>query len=833
MRFNIIIFSLFMLSEAICLQAQPYGLTERVPNTSFLISASGSELTAMDIKRTFENLSFDKPLYLTHAGDGTDRLFIVEKAGVVKVIENDAATAEVEVFLDISEKVNAGYSESGLLSIAFHPDYETNGTFYIYYMYGELFSRVSEYKVSSDRDRADANSERVLLDLRQPVSNHNGGLLLFGPDGKLYIGLGDGGGGGDPHGNGQNPTTLFGSILRIDVDQVDSGLQYAIPEDNPFKGNQNGWREEIWAWGMRNPWRFSFDRTTGVLWAADVGQYEWEEINIVEKGGNYGWNIMEGTHCFRASSCDTTGLILPVFEYGHDVGRSITGGFVYRGARLVRLFGVYIYGDYATRKIWGLKYRNGMVEENALLAACPSAIASFGETESGEIFIVGLDGKIYMLEEKSSTPPTGRIPETISESGLFSDAANQIIAPGIIPYSVNVPFWSDGAEKTRYIALPYTSQITFSEYGHWDFPPDAVTVKNFYLELEKGNPESRKIIETRFLVKRIEDEGWDGFSYQWNDSSTDAVLLNGSDSRTFTITDTSAPGGQTEQTWYFPSRSECNVCHTPAAGYALGVRTAQINKQHWYGDVMDNQLRSYNHIQLFDTDIGEDYTAFPRLQFPFDEESDLDARARSYLDVNCANCHRPGGTGRSGIDMRYESSLSSTNMIMVPPELGDLAISGVSLINPGTPDSSIIYLRMLDEGAFRMPPLASIVIDRQGAELIRQWIVSLEDVYQDSGSNGWLSRPEDFVLFNAYPNPFNPVTTIRYHVPVCSHVSVSIYNMSGQNVRTLARGMVTAGDHIVQWNGRDNSGTSMSTGVYMVHMTADNYRYTRKLVMLK
>ncbi len=261
--------------------------------------------------------------------------------------------------------------------------------------------------MSGDTNVADVESERVLWEVSQPATNHNGGQLAFGPDGMLYVGLGDGGGGGDTFRNGQDPTTWLAAILRIDVDARTAGLEYGIPPDNPFVGNSQDWREEIWAYGLRNPWRFSFDRKGGQLWTGDVGQNRWEEIDLIEKGANYGWNRMEGFHCFSPqTNCDTVGLALPLFEYDHSVGASLTGGYVYRAARLGGLYGVYIYGDFITKKIWGLRYEEGEVRSNNLIATCPSNITSFGEDESGEVYIVGFDGPIYLLELLPGEMPT-------------------------------------------------------------------------------------------------------------------------------------------------------------------------------------------------------------------------------------------------------------------------------------------------------------------------------------------------------------------------------------------------------------------------------------------
>ncbi|MBT4499594.1 MAG: glucose sorbosone dehydrogenase, partial [Gemmatimonadetes bacterium] len=385
---------LFLVLPA--LPQAPYGLSERVSNTSFLPSSSGYALGEMQLRRIFSNISLAQPVFLTHAGDGSDRIFVVERAGRILVFPNRDDVDTAALFLDLRDAINSGPGEAGLLSIAFHPRYVANGLFYVYYTYGGLISRISEFHVSTgDPDRADISGERILLEIRQPAGNHNGGQLAFDPDGYLYIGLGDGGAADDRYKNGQNPTTLLGSILRIDVDRTDDGLEYAIPPENPFIDHPEGRREEIWAWGLRNPWRFSFDLLTGDLWVGDVGQNRWEEIDLIERGGNYGWNAMEGSHCFNPpTDCRTDGLILPIAEYDHGAGRSVTGGYVSRGSRLVRLQGTYLYGDFVTRTIWGLRYADGRVTESQVVARSPSPVASFGEDESGEVYVVGYDGKI-------------------------------------------------------------------------------------------------------------------------------------------------------------------------------------------------------------------------------------------------------------------------------------------------------------------------------------------------------------------------------------------------------------------------------------------------------
>ena len=358
-------------------------------------------LTRMSVERVFPVISNPEAVALAYADDGTDRLFLVLKPGVIVMFQNDPAVGSV--FLDIRDRVSDRGSEEGLLGLAFDPHYRDNGYFYVYYSAsGPRRSVISRFSVrTGNPDRADASSERVVMEVAQPYSNHNGGQVIFGPDGYLYIGLGDGGSGGDPEGNGQRRSTLLGSILRIDVSTVDSAGSYSVPGDNPFVELRRSVREEIWAYGLRNPWRFTFDRETGELWAADVGQNRLEEVDIIRPGGNYGWNVMEGTECFQPrSGCRTEGLELPVAQYDHSEGCSVTGGYVYRGPSLPSLLGAYVYGDFCSGKIWALRYDGEQVTEHLELVDSDLSISSFAEDESGELFVLSLDGGLYRLRER-------------------------------------------------------------------------------------------------------------------------------------------------------------------------------------------------------------------------------------------------------------------------------------------------------------------------------------------------------------------------------------------------------------------------------------------------
>jgi glucose/arabinose dehydrogenase len=384
-------------------------------------------LPTLDAKVAFPNLKFNRPLWMEEVPDGSKRIVVIEQDGKALIVPNDAGAKDPGTFLDIVERKPHVQNEEGLLAFAFHPKFKENGLFYIYYVQqGPKRSVVSEVQVSkNDSSKADLTTERILMEVPQPYWNHKGATLAFGPDGFLYVSLGDGGSGGDPHNVGQSGHHLLGKILRIDVNSRTGRLPYGIPTDNPFAAvdkdgkakadpfdtRPEGLRPEIWAYGLRNVWRMSFDRETGELWAGDVGQDKWEEVDLIKKGGNYGWSVREGFHDYKNQKAQGTPLD-PVIEYGHNpglcaeskfpehsAGLSITGGYVYRGKKIPSLVGVYVYGDFMSGSIWGLRYGNGQLgEHGTLIKGNPGRpIASFAEDKQGELYMLSFDGRIYSL----------------------------------------------------------------------------------------------------------------------------------------------------------------------------------------------------------------------------------------------------------------------------------------------------------------------------------------------------------------------------------------------------------------------------------------------------
>ncbi len=351
----------------------------------------------------FPRLSFIQPVDLQSPADQSNRIFVVEQQGVISVFENNPLVEQKKEFLDIRDQVRTGHMEEGLLGLVFHPDYKKNGYFYVDYIADNpRRTIIARFTRSADNpDQADKSSKLVILEVEQPFGNHNGGQLAFGPDGYLYIAFGDGGGAGDPFDNGQNRRSLLGKLLRIDVDHPDPGKNYGIPLDNPFKDSKEGFKGEIYAYGLRNPWRFSFDPVSKWLWAGDVGQDKpIEEVDIVRKGENYGWNIMEGSQCFKPTiGCQSRGIKLPIWEYSLDQGRCVTGGYVYRGKRMLQLEGYFIYGDFVSGRIWGLFYDGTQKPVNIELAHNPNLYpSSFGRDPDQELLVCSFDGHIYRLE---------------------------------------------------------------------------------------------------------------------------------------------------------------------------------------------------------------------------------------------------------------------------------------------------------------------------------------------------------------------------------------------------------------------------------------------------
>jgi uncharacterized repeat protein (TIGR03806 family) len=703
------------------------GLDSRPSNVTCVApSKTTGAGTTVAVQRVFPGLTFDQPLLMLQAPGDSSRWYVLERA-----MNSNANAARVRVFANtpnvstastaITLTVNSN-GEGGLLGMAFHPSYGTNHQVYLSFTESAptasgLASRVARFTTADGGATFDPATRLPIISLNQPYTNHNGGNIAFGPDSFLYIGFGDGGSGGDPQGHAQNTKDLLGDMLRLDVDH---GTPYAIPSGstgNPFAGNptcpadyNTGTQDcpEIYAWGLRNPWRWSFDSLTGDLWVGDVGQNLYEEIDRVQRRGNYGWNCREGKHAYNASCASAPGFIEPVVEYDHSQGNSVTGGYVYRGAALPALVGHYVFGDYGSGRIWRLD-DNGSGGYTAVeLADTGLAISSFGQGNDGELYVVDIGGGgLYELVDGGGGAAGGPpVATQLSATGCVAASNPSQPAAGLIPYDVAAPFWSDGAAKERWLAIPNGTSISVGTDGDFAFPNGTVLMKHFRLN---GN-----LVETR-LFMRHPDGDWAGYTYEWNAQHTDATLVQGGK--------TVAIGAQN---WIFPSGNDCLTCHTSAAGFALGLESAQLNHDFTYASTgrTANELRTLDDIVMFTTPLG-DPALQPVLPDPFGS-APLPQRARAYLHTNCSQCHRPGGPTGSSMDLRYSTLLANTGACDAMPQSGDLGIGvAARIIAPGSAANSVLLARINRRDASQMPPLATNVIDSAGVTLIRDWITSL------------------------------------------------------------------------------------------------------------
>ena len=739
----------------------PY-LDRRLPETP---PASG----AWRAVPAFPNLTFQDPVVLTHA-PRSRRLYVCGRQGTIESFENLPRTATKTMVLDIRSRCQ-GWDDTGLLGLAFHPDFgkpgaPNRGDFYVTYNYTDrptqgpdrppsetpTSNRLSRFTIPDGWETADPDSELVLIDQRCENLWHNGGGLFFHPeDGFLYLSLGDEG--IDDHGTQQIDRDLYSCVVRIDVDRrggevshpptkqprTGTTANYFIPKDNPWVGVP-GALEEMYCIGLRSPHRMTYDPVGKRIWLGDVGNADREEINLIVKGGNYQWRFKEGTVTgLPPRPSEVIGTeVPPVYEYGRADGFAVIGGYCYRGPEHARqLGGKYIFGD-INGNVWAMTCKPNAPPAVVLLCTLPSipsisygtGLSSFGEDSDGELYLcqMGDRGRIYKL---ARAQPTGlAMPKRLSETGAFRSVASLEPAPGLIPYQVNAPLWSDGAEKSRWIALPNggppyspTEQIGFNKTGEWTFPVGTVLVKHFELDTDETRPGPLRRLETRLLVLAEGGVAY-GATYRWNDAQDDADLLD--DDRTEEITVKTA-GGDRVQSWYYPNSRDCLACHNPQAGYVLGVKTRQLNRDVATpgGGPGDNQIRAWNRMGLFHPEIeDEEIATLPRSTSIGRRDADIEDRVRSYLDANCAHCHRPNGV-RARFDARIDTDLGAQGLID-----GDLSNNfgrdDLRVVVPGDADRSVLYRRLEScDANLRMPPLGRSIADTETLAVVKAWIEGL------------------------------------------------------------------------------------------------------------
>lgn len=733
------------------------GMAQRAPWTTSRITGSPEPPLPYVTERVFPSLKFKQCLDLT-AAPGSDRLFVVEQSGKIFSFPNRPDVQAADLVIDLAKAI-AGVEQ--VYALAFHPRFEQNRYCYVCYIRAANLpegTHVARFRMTdTDPPTIDPASETTIITWLS--GGHNGCCLKFGPDGYLYISTGDGGPANppDPLKAGQDLGNVLSAILRVDVDvdakPPEDGKNYRIPKDNPFVDLQ-GARAEIWAYGLRNPWRMSFDRRTGDLWVGDVGWELWEMLYRIERGGNYGWAVMEGRQPTNAEwPRGPTPILPPTIEHPHSESSSITDGLTYYGNRLKELSGTHLYGDYDTGKLWGFRYESGRVVDHRELADTTHRIVGFGEDHQGECYLLDhAAGTIHRLAPNPRRHEESTFPKTLSQTGLFASVAEHAPAPGVLAYSINAEPWTDHAVAERLVAVPHTGSIQ-ARGATWTFPQDAVLVKTLSLDMVPGDPSQRRRVETQIL--HFDGLDWQPYTYQWSEDQTDATLVasDGAE-RVFDVVDPHAPGGRRQQTWRYASRAECQRCHNKWSGPPLGFNTAQLDKQHGYSDRLASQLDTLAHVRLIEKPIAP--AERRPLVDPHDSAADLGDRARAYLHVNCSHCHRLHAGGAVLSKMSFDLPLEETNMVGARPTQGTFGIHAAQVIAPGDPFRSVLWYRMAKLGNGRMPYLGSSEVDLAGLELIHAWIRQLpqESAADQTGSEtAAMLREEDSARLDQLREP--------------------------------------------------------------------------------
>jgi putative heme-binding domain-containing protein len=657
---------------------------------------------------------------------GSDRLLVLEQGGKLLSFQDRPDADRADLVFDFRahhQPFDSAYT------IAFHPRFLENRFLFVCYV--EPGGRTNGTFVSrfTLRDAPppalDPDSEKVII--RWLSGGHNGCTLAFGNDGLLYISTGDAANPDPPdlpYKTGQDNRDLLSCILRIDVDRTEGTNTYAIPPDNPFVKLPEA-RPEIYAFGLRNPWRMSFDRATGDLWVGDVGWEQWEMIYRVKSGGNYGWSIVEGPNTrVRTDVTPGPGPILPpLVALPHSEAASITGGRVYHGKKLTRLRGAYLYGDWETGKFWGLRHDGDRLVSNVELCDTTLKPVSFGENRDDETLILDYNGGIYGFVPNTAPPANRDFPRRLSQTGLFSDVATLAPASGVVPYRINAEMWNDYATAERVLGVPGDGAIVTAGGREtivgrmWFYPSNTVFARTLTLETERGHPATGRRVETQLM--HFDGQGWNAYTFRWNTAQTDADLLGSEGTNElFSVIDAAAPGGRREVRWRFLGRAECLRCHNAWAGETLSFNWLQLNTPG-----ATSELQRLERIGVLRPRNQPD--PLPRLANPYDASLGLADRARSWLHVNCAGCHRNGAGGDVPSWFNYDQAIEQSRAYDARPVRGDFGIAGARVIAPGDPCRSTLFYRINTEGSGHMPHVGSRLADEAGVRLLRDWIQSL------------------------------------------------------------------------------------------------------------
>lgn len=689
---------------------------ERVPWVNARLKGSPEPAAPYVAVRAFPKLETRRPVAV-EVEPGTGKLLLLQapegndRPATLRRFAPQAEGAEAETLAVLPDLAH---------SLCVHPRYAENGWVFI---------------GSSAPDPADPEKKQRLVHLvrytvdRQPPhrvvegsaltivewpsNGHNYTASAFDNDGLLYATSGDGSSGSDTAQSAQDLGSLRGKVLRLDVEAARPGEPYRVPPDNPFVGTA-GARPEIWAYGLRNPWRITNDRESGRMWVGQNGQDLRESGVLLARGANYGWSAYEGSRPFIAGRLrGPSPFTPPIVEHDHGAFRSLTGGIVYRGARFPELAGAWLYGDYTTGRIWAVKHDGRQVLWNRELLDTSLAITGFGATPEGDILVIDHGaGGLYRLEP---APPAEAgalpFPTRLSETGLFASVPALQPAPGVYRYVINAPAWHDGASAEHLLALPGTATVKLAgEWATWDLPEGAALAQTLSLPAAEGRPARR--LETRVLLKQAGD--WSAYSYLWNDAQDDAVLVE-KEGRQVQLAD---------RPWLVPSRSDCLMCHSRAAKFALGLTTAQLHRDVEIDGRTRNQIDALLALGL--AKGPRPPPEAPRHVNPYDSTAPLPDRARAWLATNCAHCHVPEGGGNTLMDLTAAVTPDKQHLLHALPQHGDLGLPDARLVNPGHPGRSILAVRgALRNAPGQMPPVGTLTADPVGMQLLVEWIQSL------------------------------------------------------------------------------------------------------------
>ena len=775
---------------------------------------SGPGSSDWDVTPAFPSITLTDTLVVTSAPTGS-RIYAGSRNGLVVSFENDPGVEVAETFLDIRDRVAVVW-DGGFLGLVFHPEYGQSGspferTFYAYYSshcsldasgsttdfgacddeypreaatgFFGTYLRLSRFEALPGGLVADASTEQVLINIRLYNDSHRGGGLTFRDDGYLYVTIGD----QFRFDTAQDIVdSLEGGTLRLAVDVTDtgggtwscpagshpprrvfdslgqaSGRYYCIPDDNPWLDSEGGVFEEYCSIGHRNPHRLARDPVTDRLWSGEIGEASREEINVIECGNNYGWPFREGKVAGVRPEPDSYlgQLTDPVIDFTRDEAQAIIGGYVYRGAKFSELQGYYLAGDYVTNRIWAISLDEGTMTATKTYLTEFSAgnLATWGQDNEGEVFMGSVVGENPLYALTRIEDPIDDAPSLLSQTGAFADLEQAEPSDFWLSYALNQPFWSDGALKTRFIAVPSDGehdtsdeQITFDPFDSWSFPVGTVLMKHFELPLEVADPSQTVRLETRFMVLGTDGQ-WYGLTYRWLDDRSDATLLTAEETEDYEIVQ--ADGSTRTQTWYFPSRLDCLSCHRQGSGGALGVRTHQLNGPK--GEGFGNQLLAWDELGLFSEPLdAATVPMMPASPSIADVSAPLEDRARSWLDSNCAYCHRPG-EANAGFDARFTTPLPAQNLLWtgVRNDLGD---PDTVVIYPGDPALSAAWQRAAAVGSIAMPPLAKELPEQPAVDLLGAWIERIDPEQPETGL-----RFEYFELFGLEQLPdFDSLTPV-------------------------------------------------------------------------